>query len=298
MNASSSLTRIPEPLEPGDRIMLAAPARFVTEEQANSAVKFITEAGFVAVVPEGLFLRQGQFGGSDVHRAEVMNQGFAAPDIKAIWVMRGGYGCARILPLLNPEFFLDCSTWIIGFSDATALHGWANRLGTATLHGPVANTFASGLPEEQSAFWASLGASHEAVQTSKVVGGNLSVLYSLLGTPFFPDCSGNWLMLEDLDEYLYHLDRMMLALRLAGVLDEVKGLLIGSFSDLHDNTIADGQSVDNPFGQSMEEIIRAHVPSDKPIHWNLPIGHGQKNMPVVFGGSWEQQKHRFAHGKP
>ena len=165
--------------------MLAAPARFVTEEQANSAVKFITEAGFVAVVPEGLFLREGQFGGSDVHRAEVMNHGFAAPDIKAIWVMRGGYGCARILPLLNPEFFLDCSTWIIGFSDATALHGWANRLGTATLHGPVANTFASGLPEEQGAFWASLGASHEVVQTSKVVGGNLSVLYSLLGTPFF-----------------------------------------------------------------------------------------------------------------
>ena len=183
---------------------------------------------------------------------------------------------------------------MVGFSDATALHAWANRLGVMTLHAPVANTFSSCSDREKQAFWRSLTAPHAGGEESLVVGGNLSVLYSLMGTPYFPNLKGNWLLIEDVDEYLYHVDRMMLAFRLAGILDEVKGVLVGSFTQLHDNTIASGQSTNNPFGQTLGEIIVSHVPSNKPIHWDLPIGHGTKNVPVVLGASWESQMHHFA----
>ncbi len=294
MNTPDFLTKMPEPLQPGDHVMLAAPARHVTKAQVDAATQAIEAAGFTAVTPEGLLAQQGQFGGSDAHRARVMNQGFESRKIKAIWMMRGGYGCARILPLLNQQAFSDAPTWMVGFSDATALHAWANRLGVMTLHAPVANTFSSCSDREKQAFWRSLTASHAGGKGSLVVGGNLSVLYSLMGTPYFPNLKGNWLLIEDLDEYLYHMDRMMLAFRLAGILDEVKGVLVGSFTQLHDNTIASGQSINNPFGQTMEEIIVSHVPSNKPIHWDLPIGHGTKNVPVVLGESWESQMHHFA----
>jgi muramoyltetrapeptide carboxypeptidase len=123
-----------------------------------------------------------------------------------------------------------------------------------------------------------------------VVGGNLSVLYSLLGTPYFPDVRGCVLLLEDLDEYLYHLDRMLLAFRLAGIWEQVAGVAVGSFTDIRDNTRAFGQSVDNPFGRSVQEIfedqIRPQHP-DLPIVWDLPVGHGPVNRPVVLGcGGW------------
>ncbi len=286
-------TKKPAPLKPGEKIMLAAPARFVTEAQVKSAIKLIEQAGFIPVIPEGLQSRDGQFGGNDAHRASLLNWAFSSDDIKAVWAMRGGYGCARLLPLLNQASFLANPTWIIGFSDVTALHGWANRVGVASMHASVANTFSAGIMAEQDAVWEVLKTPVNSEGEPTVVGGNLSVLFSLIGTPYFPDCAGNWLLIEDLDEYLYHIDRMMLALRLAGVLEQVKGLLVGSFTDLHDNTIAAGQSKDNPFGQTHEEIIRSHLPDGKPIHWNLPFGHGPNNAPVILGASWMQQKHRI-----
>ena len=298
MRNEHSGPQIPAALERGDTILLAAPARFVSGDQVQAAVNFIEAAGFNPMVPDGILLRDGQFGGSDAHRAKILNEGFAAKEVKAIWAMRGGYGCARLLPHLEGDCFSARPTWIMGFSDVTALHGWANQRGVASLHAPVANTFLLGTPAEQEGIWKAMSATRDVGEDSRVVGGNLSVLFSLLGTPYFPNCSGNWLLIEDLDEYLYHIDRMMLALRLAGVLDAVAGVLVGSFSDLRDNTQAHGQSTDNPFGSSVEDIIRSHVPANKAIHWNLPVGHGARNVSLVLGASWAQQKHHFALENP
>lgn len=282
--------RIPALLEPGAGILLAAPARFVTESQVEEAVAFIRAAGFKPIVPEGLLQRAGQFGGDDAHRASTLNAGFRNDEVRAIWAMRGGYGCGRILPLLDaPAFQLD-PKWLIGFSDVTALHSWAQGQGVASLHAPVANTFA-GFPESsKERFWKALMSEIPAAR-EPVVGGNLSVLYSLLGTPYFPDCTGAWLVLEDLDEYLYHIDRMLLAMRLAGVFDKAHGLLMGDFSDLHDNTIADGQGIDNPFGQSIAEMVQTHWPQEKPIHWGVPVGHGDQNESLVLGAGLNQGGH-------
>ena len=276
--------KYPRPLVPGDAILLAAPARFVTESQVRQGVEWIESAGFRAIVPDGILEKWGQFGGGDAHRATILNEGIRRADIRAIWSMRGGYGCARLLPQLDEVAFQNDPTWLIGFSDVTALHAWSNRQGIASLHAAVVNTFGQGIETHRAVFWKQLIGAHDAPSNeAAVVGGNLSVLYSLLGTPFFPNCAGCWLLLEDLDEYLYHLDRMMLAFKLAGVLNEIHGVLCGSFSDMRDNTIADGQAVDNPFGKEVKDIILDHVGPDKPIVWNIPVGHGAANQPVVLG---------------
>ena len=275
---------MPAPLKRGDQIMLAAPARFVQPEDVVLAKETIEKAGFIAVIPSGLEARDGQFGGTDSHRAGIINQGLADPHIRAIWAMRGGYGSARILPFLNAEIFQADPTWIIGFSDITAMHGWVDYLGVGSLHAPVANTYAATDSVLARGMWDRL---REPSNTPgiPVVGGNLSVLYSLLGTPYFPNPEGCWLLIEDLDEYLYHIDRMFLAFRLAGVFDRIHGLLVGTFSDLHDNTRAHGQAHDNPFGRNLKQMVAEHVPASKEVRWDVPVGHGTLNMTVVLGAA-------------
>jgi muramoyltetrapeptide carboxypeptidase len=153
------------------------------------------------------------------------------------------------------------------------------------LHAPVANTFGQASTVVQAAFWQALQGVAKVGPGAPVVGGNLSVLYSMLGTPYFPSVDGAWLLLEDLDEYLYHVDRMLLAMRLAGVFERVKGVLVGAFTDLHDNTVADGQSVDNPFGVSVPEMLAQYVPSGTPVVHGIPVGHIADNEPLVLGAA-------------
>lgn len=276
----------PRALAIGDRICLIAPSRFVTKKDVELAVVAIENAGFEAVVPDLILAREGQFGGDDHHRSTCLNAAFKDPKTRAVWAMRGGYGSGRLLPLLNTEAFQADPTWIVGFSDITALHAWADRQGVCALHAAVANTYKVTSLEDRLAIWAHLQSAEVPVEREPpVVGGNLSVLYSLLGTPYFPDVCGCWLLLEDLDEYLYHIDRMILALHLAGALDRMHGLIMGSFNDIHDNTVASGQGHDNPFGKDIRQIISDHVPADKPILWDAPIGHGTRNAPLTLGHS-------------
>ena len=282
---------IPRPLQPGDGVLLAAPARFVTAEQVSAAQACIRAAGFEPIANEGILERAGQFGGTDEHRAAYLNAGFRDERVRAIWAMRGGYGCGRILPLLDATAFQADPKWIVGFSDTTALHGWAQCRGVASLHAPVANSFGQASMAVQAACWQALEGTTQVESGAPVVGGNLSVLYSLLGTPYFPPVDGAWLLLEDLDEYVYHVDRMLLALRLAGVFERVKGVLVGAFTDLHDNTISDGQSVDNPFGVSVPEMFAHYVPLETPVVHGIPVGHIADNEPLVLGAASARSVH-------
>ena len=277
--------QIPKALQPGDSVLLAAPARFVTAEQVASAEAHVRAAGYTPVVYDGLLERAGQFGGSDAHRSNYLNAGFADEQVRAIWAMRGGYGCGRLLPLLDANAFAADPTWLVGFSDMTALHGWAQVQGIASLHAPVASTYGQGSESTGQGMWQALEQQEDRREANApaVVGGNLSVLYSLLGTPYFPPVEDAWLLLEDLDEYLYHVDRMLLAFRLAGVFDRVRGVLLGSFTDLHDNTIADGQAVDNPFGQDVRQMLAEHVPVATPVVCGIPVGHLAENESVILG---------------
>ena len=278
--------RLPPPLEPGARVALVAPARFARAALIDATSELLASWGYETVVSEGTTSRDRQFGGSDVQRAAAFNAALRDPSIGAVWALRGGYGCTRILPLLDGDALQAHPTWITGFSDVTALHGWASNHGVASLHAPVASTVPATDAQDVAALrevWR-YGQPTELQGARRVVGGNLSVLYALLGTPYMPPLEGRWLLLEDLDEYLYHLDRMFVALAQGGVFDAVEGVMVGSFTDLKDNTKAFGQAVDNPFGRTVGEMIEEHVLARGcHVEWDVPSGHGPRNIPLVLG---------------
>ena len=278
--------RLPLPLEPGARVALVAPARFASLELIESTSELLASWGYKAVVSDETRSRDWQFGGTDAERAAAFNAALRDPGIGAVWALRGGYGCTRILPFLDGGALQAHPTWITGFSDITALHGWASGLGVASLHAPVASTITATDALDVAAMcevWRT-GKPTKVQGPRRVVGGNLSVLFALLGTPYMPPLHGRWLLLEDLDEYLYHLDRMFVAFAQGGVFDAVEGVMVGSFTDLKDNTKAFGQAVDNPFGRTVREMIEEQVVARGcRVEWDVPSGHGPRNTPLILG---------------
>lgn len=273
-------------MKPGAKVALVTPARHASQEVVDAASAAVRSWGFDPVLHPDTNQPHGQFGGTDAQRAAALNAAFADPEVGAVWALRGGYGCTRLLTLLDTQTLRDNPTWIIGFSDVTAIHGWANQAGVASLHAPVASTLASTDEDDGAALVEVLKTSEPTLDQldRAVVGGNLSVLYAILGTPHMPPLEGKWLLLEDLDEYLYHLDRMLVAFTQAGVWGQVAGVMVGSFTDMRDNTVAHGQAVDNPFGKTAQEILASHLgPANCPVEWDVPAGHGARNIPFILG---------------
>jgi muramoyltetrapeptide carboxypeptidase len=210
-------------------------------------------------------------------------------EIKAVFSVRGGYGSVRIIDQLDFSGFMTKPKWFVGYSDVTVFHAHINHVcGVQTLHATMPLNFANNTKDSLSGLFDVLkgalpaykfenhllnrGGNAEAVLT----GGNLSVLFSLLGSRSFPVTEGNILFIEDLDEYLYHVDRMMMALSRAGILSGLKGLIVGGMTDMNDNEI--------PFGKTAEQIIREAVESyDFPVCFGFPAGHFDNNLPLIMG---------------
>ena len=273
----------PAPLRKGDSVMLAATARKVSPAEIQPAVSLFEQWGLNVVVPQDLFEQSNQFAGTDQHRAELFQAGLDNPDIKAIIICRGGYGTVRMVDKLNFSRFAANPQWIVGFSDVTVLHSHIQRnFGIPTLHATMPIDIPStdnyqeypslvtlrnhlfGLPVEHQFLSPELFRAGTA--SAPVVGGNLSILYSLLGSNSDIDTRGKILMIEDLDEYLYHIDRMLQALRRSGKLEGLAGLVVGQMSDMHDNAV--------PFGATAQEIIWDAVSAySYPVAFNAPFGH-------------------------
>lgn len=269
------------------RIALVAPARKVTPDDIAFAVDYIKNRGFGVVYDERLFLSDNQFAGTDEERAAILQEYMDDPDVDAIMCVRGGYGTARIIDRLDFGRFLQAPKWIIGYSDVTVLHAKLQCLGVESLHASMPINFRDNTPEALDSLFDALTGKkikydipqlHDLNPDAEIVGGNISVLYSLLGSDIFPDTNGKILFLEDLDEYIYHIDRMMLAFRRAGKLDNIKALIVGGLTKMHDNTI--------PFGMTPEEIISEKV-KDKniPVIFNFPAGHIDDNRAIILGRS-------------
>lgn len=285
---------MPAPLLPGDLIAFAASARFVTPEEMVPAIEFLQNKGYRVLVPDGLYQSDHQFAGSDHERTEQLQFLLDHPEVKAIWFARGGYGSARIVDQLKWDGLLKHPKWLIGFSDLTVFHCHVHRhLELCTLHAPMALQFQTDNalyhPEDlaltmdvlkqgrQSYALPYHPLNREGNAEGSVIGGNLSVICSILGSASEPDFTGKILFLEDLDEYLYHIDRMMLNLYRNGILKKISGLLIGGFTDMKDNAI--------PFGRNAEEIIAAYTESYQyPVYFGFPAGHCIPNHPIVMGG--------------
>ena len=275
-------------LKQGSKVAIAAPARCVTTEEMEYAIHWLEEKGFIPVYDERLFAVHHIFAGDDGFRAAVFQEYLDNEDIDAIWIARGGYGSIRIIDKLDFTHFLQHPKWIIGFSDGTVLHGKLSRLGVPSLHASMPFYFAKKTPEaKQSLFDALMG---QALQyefpthpqnrigqmEGEIVGGNLSVLYGMMGSHTFPDLDGKILFIEEVDEYIYHIDRMMYAMKRAGKLAHLKGLIVGGLTQIHDNS--------HPFGQTAEEVIAEAVSEyDYPVCFGFPAGHFDDNRTLFFG---------------
>ena len=280
--------KTPPYLKKGSKITLVAPARKISRDEIAAAVKWIEEKGFVAVYDDRLFAEYHQLAGDDDFRASVLQDYLDRDDIDAILCARGGYGTIRIVDKLDFTKFAKHPKWIVGYSDVTVLHAKMQQLGYQSIHGTMAINFANNTKEALDSLYETLIGTRNNVGTHRcaslqsdfdglqIVGGNLSVLYSMLGSDLFPETDGKILFIEDLDEYLYHIDRMMMALKRAGKLANLKALLVGAFTDMHDNTI--------PFGMTAKEIIYEKVKDyGYPVLWDFPAGHIDDNQAIILG---------------
>ncbi len=283
-------------MKKGSKIALVAPARKISREEIACAVAWIEKKDFVPVYDDRLFAEYHQLAGDDDFRASVLQQYLDRDDIDAILCVRGGYGTIRIIDKLDFTGFGKHPKWIVGYSDVTVLHAKMQQLGYQSIHGTMAINFEKNTKEALETLYEALTnpsfrpksrnllqlneispfRSAPVEMTGEIVGGNLSVLYSLLGSDLFPETDGKVLFIEDLDEYLYHIDRMMTALKRAGKLARLKALMVGAFSDMHDNTI--------PFGMTAKEIIFEKVKDyGYPVIWDYPAGHIDDNRAIVLG---------------
>lgn len=281
----------PPYLKKGDRIALVSPARKVSREEMEPAVKLFASWGLEVIEGENLYASHKQFAGSDDQRRDDMQRMLDDPSIRAIVSSRGGYGTVRIIDQLDFTRFAENPKWIVGFSDVTVLHSHIHRhFNIETLHAIMPVNFKDKCESNRSLnslkkalFGKELSytipafpLNREGTSRAPLIGGNLSILYSLTNTNSDINTNGKILFLEDLDEYLYHIDRMMMNLRRSGKLEGLAGLIVGAMTKMHDNSI--------PFEKTAEEIIAEAVEDyPYPVCFNFPAGHIDDNRALILG---------------
>ena len=275
-------------LKPNDKIAIVATARKISEEELSFAIETIKSWGLQPVLGKNIYAVQNQFAGSDALRAEDLQQAINDDSIKAIIIARGGYGTIRIIDAIDFTKLKTNPKWIIGYSDVTILHSHIHRhIGIPTIHATMPINFSKSKEAvetlRKSLFGETVSYEFDTHTLNRkgeangvLVGGNLSLLYALSGTASDIDTKNRILFLEDLDEYLYHIDRMMLNLKRSGKLMHLKALIVGGFTEMKDNII--------PFGKTAEEIILDAVKEyNYPVCFNFPAGHIDRNLALYFG---------------
>ena len=278
---------IPSYLKKGDTIAIIATARKVSKEELQSSITLFESFGLTVILGEHIYDSNNQFAGTDANRAKDLQWALNDQTIKAIVIARGGYGTVRLMEHINFTEFKKHPKWLVGFSDVTVLHSAIHKQGIATLHATMPLTFAKSEEATKSMIDALFGnlnninveenfSNKIGNAKGQLVGGNLSLLYALSGTDYDIDTTDKILFIEDLDEYLYHIDRMMMQLKLSGKLKNLRGLIIGGMADMKDNTI--------PFGKFPEEIILDAVADyNYPVCFDFPAGHIDRNLAIYLG---------------
>jgi muramoyltetrapeptide carboxypeptidase len=278
---------IPPYLKKGDTIAIVATARKNIEDNLQPAISWLHNWGLEVVVGKTIGLDHNQLAGTDEERAADFQAQLDNPNIKAIWCVRGGYGTVRMIDLLDFTKFKQNPKWIIGFSDVTVLHSHLNNLGFVSIHGIMPVSAKATEEAKESLRKALFGEplvykvpcdqmNRYGMAKGELVGGNLSILFSLLGSPSAVNCDSKILFIEDLDEYLYHIDRMMMNLKRNGCLENLKGIIVGGMTKMHDNEI--------PWGKNAIEIIDEVTKQyNIPIIYNFPAGHMADNHALILG---------------
>jgi muramoyltetrapeptide carboxypeptidase len=280
--------KIPASLQKGDTIALVATARKNIDDNLKPAIDLLHSWGLEVVIGKTIGLDNNQLAGTDEERAADFQQQLDNPNIKAIWCVRGGYGTVRMIDLLDFTKFKQSPKWIVGFSDVTVIHSYINNLNIATIHGAMPVTVGKASAEAIESLRKSLFgerlkyeipsdvANRLGNAKGEIVGGNLSILYSLMGSNAQIDCKGKILFIEDLDEYLYHIDRMMMSLKRCGCFDNLNGLIVGTMTKMKDNDIPWGKNAN----QIIEDVTKGY---SFPVLYNFPAGHFRDNRALIFG---------------
>ncbi len=276
------------PLQKKDTIAIVSTARKISLKELEPAIQLLEHWGLNVVIGNTIGLEEHQFAGDDKDRTADFQKMLNNPKIKAIWCARGGYGTVKIIDKLDFTEFKKHPKWVIGYSDVTVLHNHIHNLGIETLHATMPinisensalaiNTLQKSLFEKTITYEIPSAKENKIGKASgKLIGGNLSILYSLLGSKSSLNTDGKILFIEDLDEYLYHIDRMMMNLKRNNYFKNLNGLIVGGMTDMHNNTI--------PFGKNVKEIILESVSEfDFPVVFNFPAGHIKDNSALILG---------------
>jgi muramoyltetrapeptide carboxypeptidase len=274
----------------GNKIAIIATARKVSPAEMDFAISTFRSWGLQVVTGPHLFGERNQYSGTDEERTSDLQMMLDDKEIKAIICARGGYGTVRIIDSLNFSTFEQYPKWIVGYSDVTVLHSHIQtQFGIETIHATMPINFPDDGTEaaieslQKALFGETLEyniGNNPLNKTGNVsgvlTGGNLSILYSLTGTPSDIQTQDKILFIEDLDEYLYHIDRMMMNLKRSGKLSGIKGLIVGSLTKMNDNAV--------PFGKQSEQIIAEYAQdAGIPVCFNFLAGHIADNRALILG---------------
>ena len=293
-NTDTSLELIQPPyLKAGDTVAIVAPSGILKNrtDEVEHAGQLLESWGLHAVVGKHVFSKAHHFAGTDAQRCEDLQNAMDDPKISAIWCARGGYGTVRILDQLDYTRFKKHPKWLIGYSDITALHNQMHQQGVQSLHAlmcvslpkditeikETVATFKStifGLPVDYTLKGSNYNREGEA--SGVLVGGNLTILHTMLGSKESIDTSGKILFIEEIGEYKYHIDRMLQSMKRAGYFDNLSGLVVGDMTKMRRNTTAWGTSVEQLILDALSEY-------NFPIAFQMPAGHEKDNRALVLG---------------
>lgn len=275
-------------LKEGDLIFITAPAKAIDYDLIENAINYFERKGFRVKIAKHCCDQYNYFSGSLAQRTSDFQDGINDSEVKAIVCARGGYGSVQIIDHLQWAAFLKEPKWIVGFSDITYFHQKIAKYGIKSIHGTMPlnfkensslalDTLIGSLKGDLPEFTIKSNPLNKLGETQgKLIGGNLSIIYANIGTDDKPSYDGCILFIEDLCEQLYHIDRMFNALRKAGILSRIKGLIIGGMTDLKDTS--------KPFGMTYEEIILSYLKYEKiPVCFDFPSGHIDDNRALILG---------------
>ena len=288
----------PKSLKKGDKIAIISPAGAVEPFQLEKGIKLIKSKGFEPVLGENLYTKYSNgynYAGTEEQRTKDINWALNDPEISAIWASRGGYGCQHLIENLNLKGFIKNPKWYIGYSDNSVIQSYLLKKGFASIHGQTIKTSSFGVTDESYDLTFNILKGKPLKYTLKsnqfnkegnvegeLVGGNLALIYALLGTKYSFDFKDKILFIEDIGENFYALDRMIMSLELAGVFTKIKGLIIGGMTNMGDEK--ENKQYEESFDEFAYKLISDRISKYKfPVVFAFPNGHIHNNIPLIIG---------------
>jgi muramoyltetrapeptide carboxypeptidase len=283
----------PQNLQAGDVIGMVCPAGSIPMERIQKCVETLTDWGYQVRLGQTIGGKHFTYSGTDAERAADLQTMMDYPTVKAILCARGGYGLSRIIDTLDFTSMMAQPKWVIGFSDITVLHAALQKKGIMSIHGPMAAAFNKGpegepyiqavksiLEGQKTTYTASTHSYNKlGTITAPMIGGNLCLITHLIGSQNSMDTNGKILFLEDIGEFHYNLDRMVIQMKNAGLFNNLAGLVLGGFTDMRDEP--------TDIGASAFEILQSHITEfNYPVCYDFPISHGLSNYPIKEGAEY------------